>query len=77
MGSSAPCPFCGAPREAAADPVAAALEELNRQVALIRAMAEKSSRQDREIRLLRETIARLRGTAGQPRESVRAVVHSS
>ena len=43
------------------DPVAAALEDLNRQVALIRKMAEEASRQDREIRLLRETIARLRG----------------
>ena len=60
------CPYCGAVREDAGDerPLSAgqALEGLYHQVELIRKMAETSSRQSDEIRLLRETIARLRGT---------------
>ena len=66
MGTPAQCPYCGSFREGAGDdrPLSAgqALEGLYHQVELIRKMAETSSRQSDEIRLLRETIARLRGT---------------
>ncbi len=67
------CPYCGAVRDATGERPAAAtgerpptsagevLEGLYEQVELIRKMAEKSSQQASEIRLLRETIARLRG----------------
>ncbi len=54
MGTPSPCPYCSAPRRAGGggrhDAVADALQDLNRQVALIRKMAEESSRQEREIR---------------------------
>ena len=65
------CPCCGAARGAVdGEPMRArqALEALYRQVALIRqlAEAEASSHQSDEIRLLRETIARLRGTSAVP-----------
>jgi len=78
MGTPSPCPYCSAPRRAGGggrhDAVADALQDLNRQVALIRKMAEESSRQEREILLLRETIARLRGSpvaVARPRAAAR------
>jgi hypothetical protein len=75
MGVPSRCPHCGAIREDSGDggPLTAgqALEGLYHQVELIRKLAEKSSRQSDEIRLLRETIARLRGTSFPKHSSVR------
>ncbi len=42
------------------------IEALYQQVALIRAMAETSSHQSQEIKLLRETVARLRAAGSAP-----------
>jgi hypothetical protein len=74
MGVPSRCPHCGAIREDSGDggPLSAgqALEDLYHQVELIRKMAEKSTRQSDEIRLLRETIARLRGTSFPQRSPV-------
>jgi hypothetical protein len=64
MGAPVHCPYCGMVRDAGdRSPVSAGevLEGLYEQVELIRKMAEMSSQQAREITLLRETIARLRG----------------
>lgn len=67
MGTSAPCPYCGAtpgaPGELSADPMRQAVDALYREVALIRKIAETSTDQSEEIRLLRETVARLRGSS--------------
>jgi hypothetical protein len=73
MGAPPHCPHCGAIRDDSADSgslsAGQALEGLYHQVELIRKMAERSSRQSDEIRLLRETIARLRGTSSPQRLS--------
>ena len=82
MGATTPCPYCGGSRGTAAhrpaSPVALALEELNRQVAMIRKMAEEATRKDDEITLLRETVARLRGASLPSAPRSRATMaHSS
>jgi hypothetical protein len=73
MGTSAPCPYCGAgeaaPAERHSDPMRRAVDALYREVALIRSLAETSADQSEEIRMLQETVARLRGS------SVAAVHH--
>jgi hypothetical protein len=65
------CPYCGAADGDAADrpdPRRQALEALHREVARIREIAEQQSpeqeiaRLTHEVQLLRETVARLRGT---------------
>ena len=66
MSTSAPCPYCGAvesaPSEHPSDPMRA-VDALYREVALIRRLAETSADQSEEIRMLRETVARLRGSS--------------
>lgn len=64
MGTSAPCPHCGAPPGAPGerpDPMWRAVDALYQEVARIRGLAETSADQSEEIRMLRETVARLRG----------------
>jgi hypothetical protein len=79
MGATEPCPHCGAARP---DSERNPLDALYQEVARIREIAERQSigeRQgpeqetiaslSREVRMLRETVARLRGTTRQ-RETV-------
>ena len=65
MGTSAPCPYCGAtagaPGERRSDPMRQAVDALYQEVARIRMLAETSADQSEEIRMLQETVARLRG----------------
>lgn len=65
MGTSAPCPYCGAtagaPGERRSDPMRRAVDALYQEVARIRMLAETSTDQSEEIRMLQETVARLRG----------------
>lgn len=67
MRTPAPCPYCGATPgtsgEPASDPMRQAVDALYREVALIRKIAETSTDQSEEIRMLRETVARLRGSS--------------
>lgn len=67
MGISGPCPLCGAspgaPAERPAEPMGQAVDALYQEVALIRKAAEASANQSEEIRMLRETVARLRGSS--------------
>ena len=73
MGTPERCSHCGAARGAAGDRPAASrpqvLEALYQEVARIREVAERREEErstiealSQEIRLLRETVARLRGT---------------
>jgi hypothetical protein len=73
MGATEPCPHCGAARP---DSERNPLDALYREVARIREIAERQgpeqetiARLSREVRMLRETVARLRGTTRQ-RETV-------
>ncbi len=66
-GSLEACPLCGTVPSARADRDAVA--ELTREVARLREVAEATDQArleelDREVRLLRETVARLRGSLG-------------
>lgn len=67
MGSSAPCPHCGAtlgePSERPPDQMSLAVDALYQEVARIRMIAETSADHTDEIRLLQETVARLRGSS--------------
>lgn len=66
MGTSAPCPYCGATPGAPgerSDPMWRAVDALYQEVARIRRLAETSADQSEEIRMLRETVARLRGSS--------------
>jgi DNA repair exonuclease SbcCD ATPase subunit len=73
MGASEACPYCGTARP---DSERNPLDALYQEVARIREIAERQSpeqetiaRLSREVRMLRETVARLRGTTRQ-RETV-------
>jgi hypothetical protein len=67
MDQSARCPYCGAvqgaPGEDESRQTRRALEALHSEIARIREIAERSSSEAKELRLLRETLARLRGTS--------------
>lgn len=67
MGISAPCPYCGAtpgePSERPPDQMQLAVDALYREVARIRMIAETSADHSDEVRLLQETVARLRGSS--------------
>lgn len=65
MGTSALCPYCGATSKATGepqvDPMRQAVDALYWEVAHIRRLAETSADQSGEVRMLQETVARLRG----------------
>jgi hypothetical protein len=67
MDQSARCPYCGAvpgtPGDDESSQTRRALEALHAEIARIREIAERSSSEAKELRLLRETLARLRGTS--------------
>ena len=84
MGAAEPCPHCGAVgRNAVEQPLAALYQE----VARIREIAERQhggeqeiiASLSREVQMLRETVARLRGTTyrGVGRPQVRTTAGSS